>query len=103
MLAFARENVLAVDWSLLFMLNLIAMSILGTSAAFALWFSLLHTSSISHLNVFAVLTPIFGEQLRAKELTGICWSLLEIFAVTHPARPATVTTAGVGSNPHRGG
>ncbi|MEX0915084.1 MAG: DMT family transporter, partial [Wenzhouxiangellaceae bacterium] len=92
----------AVSWSIRFVLNLVALSVLGTSAAFALWFALLRRASLSQLNVFTFLTPIFGlvmgvfffaEQLHTLELVGIGLSLLGIYGVSRPAKVRACATA----------
>lgn len=94
-LALLIEDPRAIVWSLPFILNLITLSVLGTSAAFVLWFALLRRASLSQLNVFTFLTPIFGllmgvlffqEQLHALELSGIAVSLLGIYLVSRPPR-----------------
>ena len=89
-LALATENASEISWSLPFIINLLVLSVLGTSAAFALWFSLLHRASLSQLNVFTFLTPIFGliigvlwfdESLFGLTLTGVALCLIGIYAV----------------------
>ncbi|MEJ8568839.1 DMT family transporter [Elongatibacter sediminis] len=94
-LAFAIEDVSAVNWSTGFIINLLALSVLGTSMAFALWFALLDRATLSQLNAYTFLTPIFGlfmgviffaESLHALELAGIGLSLLGIYAVNRRSR-----------------
>lgn len=101
-LAVAIEDVGAVSWSLRFFLTLVALSVFGTSAAFVLWFALLRRASLSQLNVFTFLTPIFGlimgvvffaERLHALELAGIGLSLLGIYGVSRPAKVRACATA----------
>ena len=96
-LALAIEDIGAVQWSWRFAINLVVLSVFGTSAAFVLWFSLLRRASLSQLNVFTFLTPIFGlimgvaffaEQLQALELSGIALSLLGIYWVSRPPKIA---------------
>lgn len=98
LLAVAIEDVSAIDWSLRFTLNLIVLSVFGTGAAFVLWFTLLQHATLSRLNVFTFLTPIFGlamgvaffsERLHTLELAGIGLSLLGIYGVTRPTRVRT--------------
>ena len=93
LLAAATEDVTSIRWSWQFSLNLAALSVLGTSGAFVLWFSLLQRAKLSQLNVFTFLTPIFGllmgvlffsEQLRSAQLAGIALGLLGIYAVNRP-------------------
>ncbi|MFQ6004466.1 MAG: DMT family transporter [Woeseia sp.] len=101
LLALAIEDARAINWSLRFVVTLITLSLLGTSATFVLWFSLLRRSSLNQLNVFTFLTPIFGlvmgalffaERLHGVELAGIAVSLLGIFWVSRPARLALPAT-----------
>jgi len=69
-----------VDWSPAFIGILLALSLLGTALAFALWFSVLHRGELTRLNTFTFLTPglaliigiaFFSESLRLVELGGI--------------------------------
>jgi len=94
LLAVAIEDFAAIDWSLRFVTNLIVLSVFGTAVAFVLWFALLQHASLSRLNVFTFLTPIFGliigvgffaERLHALEVAGIGLGLLGICGVTRPA------------------
>lgn len=100
-LALFTENVSTVSWRAPFILNLIALSVFGTSAAFVLWFSLLRRARLSQLNVFTFLTPIFGllmgalffaETLHGLEFVGIVLSLLGIYGVSRSPRPALPTS-----------
>ena len=101
-LAASIEDVSSIDWSWRFVVILTVLSVFGTSAAFVLWFTLLRSSSLSQLNVFTFLTPIFGlimglaffsEQLHALEPAGIGLSLLGIYAVSRPAKVAACASA----------
>lgn len=91
LLALAVEDISRIDWSWPFVINLIVLSAIGTSAAFVLWFALLQRASLSQLNVFTFLTPIFGlvmglaffaERIHSVELAGIGLSLLGIYGVS---------------------
>jgi drug/metabolite transporter (DMT)-like permease len=95
LLAMAIEDVRVIDWSVRFVTNLMVLSIFGTSVAFVLWFTLLQHATLSRLNVFTFLTPIFGlvlgaaffaERLHTLELAGIGLSLLGIHGVIRSAR-----------------
>ena len=75
------------------------LSVLGTSAAFAMWFALLRRATLSQLNVFTFLTPIFGlamgvaffaERLHTVEAAGIALSLLGIYGVSRPNKLAAL-------------
>ncbi|HNP35804.1 MAG TPA: DMT family transporter [Woeseiaceae bacterium] len=99
MLAIAIEDVGSVRWSWQFTLNLLVLSVLGTSAAFAMWFALLRRATLSQLNVFTFLTPIFGlamgvaffaERLQTVEAAGIALSLLGIYGVSRPNKLAAL-------------
>lgn len=105
-LAGATENATDLNWSLSFVLVLITISIVGTSAAFALWFFLLRQAALSRLNVFTFLTPIFGltigvavfgETIHFVEIVGITLSILGIYWVTR--QPRTNDIASVRSRP----
>lgn len=98
LLALAVENPAAVEWSVSFTFNLIALSVVGTAAAFCLWFSLLRRASLSQLNVYTFLTPIFGlamgslffaEQLHGLSVAGVALSLLGIYWVSRPSKVVT--------------
>jgi len=102
LLALVTEDFGAVAWTLPFVLNLVTLSVIGTSAAFALWFSLLRRASLSQLNVFTFLTPIFGlmigaaffaERVHAVVMVGIGLSLLGIYWVSQPAKAVVLVLA----------
>ena len=112
LLALASENVTAISWTLAFVLDVITLSVFGTSAAFVLWFSLLRRASLSQLNVFTFLTPIFGiamgtmffsEEVGSAEIAGIGFSLLGIYWVTRPALVRRSGTETAGVERHRNG
>lgn len=95
-LAFAFESPGTIDWSWPFVINLLVLSLLGTAAAFWLWFALLHRASLSQLNVYTFLTPVFGlvmgnvffdEQIPALAFAGIALSVLGIVGV-HRGKPS---------------
>lgn len=74
------EAPVRVDWSPAFIGILLALSLLGTALAFALWFSVLHRSELTRLNTFTFLTPglalligfaFFAESLGLVELSGV--------------------------------
>ncbi len=111
-LALTTEDLLAVGWSPLFALNLIALSGLGTSAAFALWFWLLRRSTLSQLNVFTFLTPIFGlmmgvllfdERLHGIEVAGIGLCLMGINLVSRTTKATVKRPARAGAGGCRRG
>lgn len=69
----ASEAPQPVQWSLSFVAVLLALGLLGTALAFALWFSLLRRGGLTRLNIFTFLTPVlalaigvlfYGESLR---------------------------------------
>lgn len=74
------EAPVQVAWSPAFVVVLLALGLLGTALAFALWFSLLHRSELTRLNTFTFLTPVialvigmlfFSESLSLVEMAGI--------------------------------
>jgi len=89
-LALLTEDGGGIVWSAHFFVILVVLSLLGTSAAFVLWFWLLERASLSRLNAFSFLTPIFGllmgglffgERLSGLAIAGVVLSLLGIHAV----------------------
>lgn len=69
-----------VAWGLPLLLVLLALGLLVTAVASALWFSLLHRSELNRLNTFTFLTPafglligavFFGERLQGLEVAGM--------------------------------
>lgn len=84
------EDPAQVVWSPRFIVVLLALSLLGTALAFALWFSLLHRSELNRLNTFTFLTPVFalimgavffGERLGLVEVGGIVLTLAGLLRV----------------------
>ncbi|NOZ71590.1 MAG: DMT family transporter [Chloroflexi bacterium] len=84
-----------IEWGIPFVAILLVLSLLGTSLAFVLWFSLLHRSELTRLNIFAFLTPafalilgalFFGESLAWVEAGGIVLILGGILQVSRPQR-----------------
>lgn len=85
-----------VTWSSSFVTVLLALSLLGTAASFALWFSLLHRNELNRLNAFTFLTPafalfigalFFNERLQWPEVSGIGLILVGVFWVSRGATP----------------
>lgn len=79
-LAWTWETPGEVVWNGSFVAVLLALGLLGTAVAFALWFSLLHRSELNRLNTATFLTPafalilgalFFSESLQWAELGGI--------------------------------
>ncbi len=88
--ALSFEEPAQVGWSLRFVVVLLALGLLGTALAFALWFSLLHRSELNRLNTFTFLTPVFaliigavffGERLGLIETVGIILTLAGVLRV----------------------
>ncbi len=111
-LAVSTETVSAINWSVSFVINLVSLSVFGTSAAFVLWFSLLRRASLSHLNVFTFLTPIFGlamgavffaERVHGLEVAGIGLSLLGIYWVSRAAKAGAPDTKAASIERHQSG
>jgi len=59
-LAWLLETPGQVVWNGTFVTVLLALGLLGTAVALALWFSLLHRSELNRLNTATFLTPAFG-------------------------------------------
>ncbi|MBT8141774.1 MAG: DMT family transporter [Gammaproteobacteria bacterium] len=87
----ATENITAVTLTLPFIMSLMALSVFVIAMPFALWFMLLQRTTLSQLNAFTFLTPIFGliigavffaEQLHAYEIMGIVLGFIGISAVS---------------------
>ncbi|MCA9876066.1 MAG: DMT family transporter [Anaerolineales bacterium] len=83
-LAWVWESPGQVVWSGSFVLVLLALGLVGTAVAFALWFSLLHRSELNRLNTATFLTPafalilgalFFSESLQWAEMLGIAFIL----------------------------
>lgn len=92
-----------VTWSLPLLLVLLALGLLGTALAFALWFSLLHRSELNRLNTFTFLTPVFGliiaatffdERLQGVEIVGMALILAGVTWISRGplTRPEPETT-----------
>jgi drug/metabolite transporter (DMT)-like permease len=89
------ESTQQVIWDTSFVLSLATLSIFGTAAAAALWFSLLEHIELSRINVFTFLTPIFGliigfsffnEVLGRLHVIGIALSILSICLVSYQSK-----------------
>lgn len=87
------EDFREIVWSSRFLISLVVLSLVGTSAAFVIWFSLLRRVTLNRLNVFTFLTPIFGlamgfafygESLSAVQVAGILLSATGIHYVCRP-------------------
>lgn len=98
--AWLFERPVLVVWSPSFVLVLLALGLLGTALAFALWFSLLHRDELTRLNTFTFLTPVFAlligalafnERLAPVEIAGMglvltgVWKIIYKFASDSPA------------------
>ena len=79
-----------VVWSPRFAIVLLALGLLGTALAYALWFSLMQRAELNRLNTFTFLTPIFAliigavffsERLRLIEVGGIVLTLAGVLWV----------------------
>lgn len=97
LLAVSTERVHALQWTPGFIATWLVLSILGTSVPYVLWFFLLRFASLSQLNVFTFLTPIFAlvagavffaESVHGIEWAGIALTFLGIYWVSRTAGPA---------------
>lgn len=89
--AFAFEDPASIDWSVNFLLILIAISLFGSSLAYWLWGVVLATTELNRANAFSFLVPIFGlamgaaffgERLGWIEFAGIGLTLAGIALVS---------------------
>jgi drug/metabolite transporter (DMT)-like permease len=85
------ERPVQVAWTPFFIAVLLALGLLGTALAFALWFSLLHRGELTRLNTFTFLTPavaliigmlFFAESLGLAEVSGILLILAGVWWVS---------------------
>jgi drug/metabolite transporter (DMT)-like permease len=85
------ESSLQVTWNPVFVIVLLALGLLGTALAFTLWFSLLHSSELSRLNIFTFLTPaialllgglFFNESLTWIEVSGMALILAGVLWIS---------------------
>jgi len=84
------EAPVRIDWSLPFVVNLLALGLGGTALAFLLWFWLLRREELTRLNTFTFLTPVFAlligtlffsERLGLTEMAGIALTFSGVFWV----------------------
>jgi drug/metabolite transporter (DMT)-like permease len=94
-LALAVEDASEIRWGLAFALSVAALSVLGTALPFVLWFGLLRHATLTQLNVFSFLTPVFGllagglffeERTGSVQIGGIVLSLVGIYLVSRSPR-----------------
>jgi drug/metabolite transporter (DMT)-like permease len=93
LLSILTEDVSLLRWSTEFVLILAALSVLGSSLAFWLWFEALERIELNRANAFTFLVPIlglligaalFGERLEAVQIAGIVLVLAGILLVQRP-------------------
>ncbi len=103
LLAVSTEDISTISWSPSFMAVLVALSLLGTAAAFVLWFALLQYAPLNRLNAFTFLTPIlalimgmlfFSETIPFIAMIGIGFCLVGIYWVNNVrSEPVMVSTS----------
>ena len=80
-----------ITWTAAFIAILLVLSLLGTAASFALWFSLLHRNELNRLNTFTFLTPVFAlimgalffnERLQWVQVAGIGLILIGVLSAS---------------------
>ncbi|VAW41792.1 Permease of the drug/metabolite transporter (DMT) superfamily [hydrothermal vent metagenome] len=95
-LAWLLETPEQVVWNGTFVAVLLALGLLGTAVAFALWFSLLHRTELNRLNTATFLTPafaliigalFFGESFGWVEVGGITLILAGVLWVSRQGNP----------------
>lgn len=101
LMSLSTEHFHAILWTPGFIVTWLVLSLIGTSMSYVLWFVLLRYASLSQLNVFTFLTPIFAlvagavffaESTHGIEWAGIALTLLGIYWVNRavgPLAPAT--------------
>lgn len=96
-LAVALEDASEIQWGVELALSVAALSVLGTALPFVLWFGLLRHATLTQLNVFSFLTPVFGllageiffeERIGGVQIGGIVLSLAGIYLVSRSPRRA---------------
>ena len=94
LLSMSTEDVSSLAWSMDFLFVLVALSVLGSSLAFWLWFEALEQVSLNRANAFTFLVPIFGlmigaaffsERLEAVQIVGVVLVLSGILLVQRDA------------------
>ena len=94
-LSYLYESAREVVWNISFVFSLFTLSIFGTAAVAAIWFSLLEHIELSRINVFTFLTPIFGliigftffnEKLGGLSIFGTTLGILSIYLVSFQSR-----------------
>ena len=94
LLSMSTEDVSSLAWSMDFLFVLVALSVLGSSLAFWLWFEALEQVSLNRANAFTFLVPIFGlmigaaffsERLEAVQIVGVVLVLRGILLVQRDA------------------
>lgn len=90
LLGLALEEAHSIQWGWSFIVNLLVLSLVGTSLVFVLWFWVLQHAPLYQLNSYTFLTPIFGmglgvvffdETVSALQLSGILMSFYGIWLV----------------------
>ena len=94
LLSISTEDVSLLTWSTEFAFVLVALSVLGSSLAFWLWFEALERVELNRANAFTFLVPIFGlmigaaffgERLEAIQTVGVVLVLTGILLVQRDA------------------
>lgn len=94
LLSMLTEDVSLLTWSKEFVLVLVALSVLGSSLAFWLWFEALERVDLNRANAFTFLVPVFGlmigatffgERLEAIQTVGVGLVLTGILLVQRNA------------------
>jgi len=88
-------------------ISLLWMGVLGTGAAYAIWFDLLGRTSAARLSAFVFLVPVvalaasvfyFGERLADLQIVGVVLVLLSIFGISREPLPKAPSGAGAASS-----
>ena len=101
-LAIYTEQWDSIQWTGVFIATLLVLSLFRTATAFVLWFALLARASLTELNAYTFLTPVFGlvigfiyfdERLSAVEIVGIAVCLSGIAIVSQAGSDRHCTSA----------
>lgn len=112
LLSMLTEDVSSLAWSTEFALVLVALSVLGTSLAFWLWFAALEQVDLNRANVFTFLVPLFGlglgalffdERLSWIQAAGAALVVLGIVLVQRHTLAATRHSIAPDTASHRAG
>jgi drug/metabolite transporter (DMT)-like permease len=98
LIASLTETPSDIEWSLIFILSLLGLSIPGTAIAFWLWQVTLSNLELSKANVFSFLVPVFGLTIGSA-FFGERLTLLIVIGTVIATSGVLITTARFASKP----